>query len=78
MHSTVNAGPGSVTAPLPGIIVEVKCNVGDKVKAGEPVVVLEAMKMQNPLPAPIDGEVKGIYVKSGDAVPVGQVLVDVG
>jgi len=78
MHSVANAGAGSVSAPLPGIIVEVTCKVGDKVKAGQQVVVLEAMKMQNPLPAPIDGEVKSIHVKSGDAVAVGQVLVDIG
>ena len=78
MHSVAEAGSGSVTAPLPGIIVEVTCKVGDEVKAGQQVVVLEAMKMQNPLPAPVDGEVKNIYVKSGDAVVVGQVLVDIG
>jgi biotin carboxyl carrier protein len=78
MNSTAKAGAGSVTAPMPGIIVEVTCKVGDKVKAGQEVVTLEAMKMQNPLPAPIDGEVKSIHVKSGDSVAVGQVLVDIG
>ena len=63
---------------MPGLIVDVICKVGDKVKAGQPVVILEAMKMQNPLPSPIDGEVKSIYVKSGDSVAVQQVLVDIG
>jgi pyruvate/oxaloacetate carboxyltransferase/biotin carboxyl carrier protein len=72
------AGAGSVTAPMPGLIVDVTCKLGDKVKAGQPVVILEAMKMQNPLPSPIDGEVKSIHVKSGDSVAVGQVLVDIG
>lgn len=72
------AGAGSVTAPMPGLIVDVTCKLGDKVKAGQPVVILEAMKMQNPLPAPVDGEVKSIHVKSGDSVAVGQVLVDIG
>jgi biotin carboxyl carrier protein len=72
------AGAGSVTAPMPGLIVDVTCKVGDKVKAGQPVVILEAMKMQNPLAAPVDGEVKTIHVKSGDSVAVGQVLVDIG
>lgn len=72
------AGAGSVTAPMPGLIVDVICKVGDKVKAGQPVVILEAMKMQNPLPSPIDGEVKSIHVKSGDSVAVQQVLVDIG
>jgi len=72
------AGAGSVTAPMPGLIVDVTCKLGDKVKAGQPVVILEAMKMQNPLPSPVDGEVKSIHVKSGDSVAVGQVLVDIG
>lgn len=72
------AGAGSITAPMPGLIVDVTCKIGDKVKAGQQVVVLEAMKMQNPLNAPVDGEVKAIYVKQGDAVAVGQVLVDIG
>jgi len=71
-------GAGSITAPMPGLIVEVTCNVGDKVKAGQQVVILEAMKMQNPLNAPMDGEVKAIFVKQGDSVAVGQVLVDIG
>ncbi|MEN6318822.1 MAG: pyruvate carboxylase subunit B [Syntrophaceae bacterium] len=71
-------GAGSIAAPMPGLIVEVTCKVGDKVKAGQQVVILEAMKMQNPLNAPIDGEVKGIFVKAGDSVAVGQVLIDIG
>lgn len=71
-------GAGSITAPMPGLIVDVTCKAGDKVKAGQQVVILEAMKMQNPLNAPIDGEVKNIYVKAGDSVAVGQVLIDIG
>jgi pyruvate carboxylase subunit B len=62
---------------MPGLIVDVTCNVGDKVKAGQQVVILEAMKMQNPLNSAIDGEVKAIFVKQGDAVAIGQVLVDI-
>ncbi|MCX5836663.1 MAG: pyruvate carboxylase subunit B [Deltaproteobacteria bacterium] len=71
-------GAGAIAAPMPGLIVEVTCAVGDKVKAGQQVVVLEAMKMQNPLNSLIDGEVKGIFVKAGDSVAVGQVLIDIG
>jgi len=63
---------------MPGLIVEVTCVVGDKVKSGQQVVILEAMKMQNPLNSPIDGEVKSIFVKAGDSVAVGQVLIDIG
>ena len=71
-------GAGAIKAPMPGLIVDVTCKVGDKVKAGQQVVILEAMKMQNPLNAPVDGEVKAIFVKQGDSVAVGQVLVDIG
>ena len=73
-----SGGAGAITAPMPGLIVEVTCTVGQKVKAGQQVVILEAMKMQNPLNAPIDGEVKAIFVKAGDSVAVGQVLIDIG
>jgi pyruvate carboxylase subunit B len=68
-------GAGAVKSPMPGMIVEVKCAVGDKVKQGDEVVILEAMKMQNPLPAPIAGVVKSIHVKKGDSVSVGDVLI---
>jgi len=71
-------GAGAITAPMPGLIVDVTCKVGDKVKAGQQVVILEAMKMQNPLNSAVDGEVKAIFVKQGDSVAVGQVLVDIG
>jgi biotin carboxyl carrier protein len=68
----------SLTAPMPGIIIEIDCKVGDKVKMGQELVILEAMKMQNPLPAPADGEVKAIHVNVRDAVKTGQVLIDIG
>jgi pyruvate carboxylase subunit B len=76
--AAAKAGAGSITAPMPGLIVDVTCKVGDRVKAGQQVLILEAMKMQNPLAAPVDGEVKSIHVKAGDSVAVGQVLVDIG
>ncbi|MDR0378682.1 MAG: acetyl-CoA carboxylase biotin carboxyl carrier protein subunit, partial [Candidatus Accumulibacter sp.] len=53
-------------------------NVGDKVSKGEAVVVLEAMKMENALPAPCDGEIKAIGLKSGDTVPKGATLCIIG
>ena len=61
-------------APMPGMIVRFVKNVGDKVTKGEPVLVLEAMKMENALVAPCDGVVKGITLKSGDTVAKGAVL----
>jgi len=68
-------GEGAVVAPMPGMIVEVKCKVGDTVSSGDEVIILEAMKMQNPLPAPKDGVVKAINVKAGDSVGGDDVLL---
>ena len=68
-------GEGALTSPMPGLIAEVSCYVGEKVTAGEEIIVLEAMKMHNPLPAPIDGVVKAIKCKPGDSVNRGDVLV---
>ena len=58
----------ALKAPLPGVITEVKVAVGDEVKAGDTVVVLEAMKMANNLDAETDGKVTAILVKEGDSV----------
>ncbi|MBF0100297.1 MAG: pyruvate carboxylase subunit B [Desulfobacterales bacterium] len=63
-----------LTAPMPGMIIKVLKNKGDKVQAGETLVVLEAMKMENTLPAPVGGTISEIFVKSGDAVLKGHVL----
>ena len=62
--NTANA----VKAPLPGVITEVKVAVGDEVKAGDVVIVLEAMKMANNLEAEKDGKVTAICVKTGESV----------
>jgi biotin carboxyl carrier protein len=69
------AGPTEVTAPMPGVVVEVRVQPGDAVQAGQPVVVVEAMKMQNELAAETDGTVERVAVKAGDAVDGGAVLV---
>lgn len=65
----------SVTAPMPGKVLAVKVNVGDSVQSGAPVLVLEAMKMENDIVAPKDGKVVAINVKVGDSVESGAVLV---
>ncbi|MCD4795786.1 MAG: pyruvate carboxylase subunit B, partial [Candidatus Cloacimonetes bacterium] len=65
---------GNLCAPIPGMIIEYKKKVGDKVKAGETVVVLEAMKMFNNLAAPCDGEIKDIDFEAGDSVVKGNIL----
>ena len=62
--NTANA----VKAPLPGVITEIKVAVGDEVKAGDVVIVLEAMKMANNLEAEKDGKVTAICVKTGESV----------
>ncbi|MEJ2040255.1 MAG: pyruvate carboxylase subunit B [Desulfosarcinaceae bacterium] len=67
-----------MTAPMPGMIVSYAKNVGDSVSQGETVVVLEAMKMENALPAPASGTVKAINFKSGDSVAKGDVLCVIG
>jgi len=72
------AGATQVTAPMPGSIVAVKVNVGDTVKNGDLVVVLEAMKMENEIFASADGKVVGISVNAGDSVNSGDVLISIG
>ncbi len=67
-----------MTAPIPGMVVSVEKKVGDAVKQGDTVVVLEAMKMENNLPAPVDGTIKAINVGSGDSVAKGAVLCVIG
>jgi len=67
-----------LTAPMPGMIVNYLKNVGDKVEKGDPVVILEAMKMENSLPAPVSGTIKAINYKSGDSVAKNNVLCVIG
>ena len=73
------AGAGTkVTAPLPGTITEVCVTVGQQVKEGQTVVILEAMKMQNNIEAETTGSITSIMVKQGDTVMEGSVLVTIG
>lgn len=74
----VAAGAGSVTAPMPGTIIDIAVKEGDTVKAGQLCVILEAMKMENELPAPCDGVVKSIHVTKGASVNTEEVLVVIG
>ena len=68
------AGACSVTCPMPGSVLGVKVNVGDKVTAGQTMFVIEAMKMENEIVAPQDGTVASINVKTGDTVDTDQVM----
>jgi len=68
---------GQVVAPMPGLILEVMVAVGDTVAAGTPVVKIEAMKMENEIPAPANGTVKKILVKKGDLVATDELLMTI-
>lgn len=63
-----------VTAPMPGKVLAVKKQVGDAVKSGDTILVLEAMKMENDIVAPKDGVIASLNVSSGDSVESGAVL----
>lgn len=67
-----------VTAPLPGTITDIKVKVGDTVKDGDPIIVLEAMKMQNNIEAECNGTVTSVLVNKGDTVMEGDVLITIG
>ncbi len=71
------AAPGDVSTAMPGNIVDVLVNVGDKVKAGQPLLVTEAMKMESEILAPIAGNVKAVHVTKGDRVNPGDVLIEI-
>ena len=68
---------GHVTSSMPGTIVEIMVKVGARVKAGDPVLVIEAMKMENEVPAPVAGTVKAVNVAKGDSVNPDEALVEI-
>ena len=70
-------GKSGVKSPLPGVILDIKVNVGDTVKKGQTIIILEAMKMENNINADKDGTVTAISVNKGDSVLEGSVLVTI-
>lgn len=68
---------GTVTSPMPGTILDVKVKEGDKVKKGQVLMILEAMKMENEIMASSDGQVKTVYVQKGASVNTGDPLVEI-
>ena len=68
------AGGTKVTAPMPGTILEIKVAAGQAVKKGDVICVLEAMKMENDIPAPCDGVIASINVQKGATVAANDVL----
>jgi len=67
--------PKNIQAVIPGVIVDIKTRKGQKVTAGDVVIVLEAMKMYNDIEAESDGEVAEIFVSKGDRVAKGQLMI---
>lgn len=65
-----------IKAPMPGLVLDIRVAEGDVVKKGDPIIVLEAMKMENILKSPADGTIKKINVKKGVAVEKNQVLIN--
>ena len=72
------AGSVPVNAPMPGTILDIKVKAGAAVKAGDVVMILEAMKMENEISAPQDGTIASIDVRKGDTVNSGDVLYTMG
>jgi acetyl/propionyl-CoA carboxylase alpha subunit len=70
------AGDSTVSAPMPGTVVRVLVEAGDRVTARQPLLLLEAMKMETPVLAPFDATVKSVHASEGDRVAGGAVLVE--
>lgn len=74
----VNTSASTLKSPLPGIILDISCNVGDVVKKGQKLLILEAMKMENNIIADRDGTIQEIKVRKGDSVLEGAELLSIG
>ncbi len=74
-QSPGSSDSGAVTSPMAGVIRSIQVKKGDQVKAGQPLIILEAMKMENQIAAPVAGTVRTIAVAIGDSVPEGHVLL---
>ena len=68
---------GGLTAPMPGTVREVLVKTGQRVREGQPIMILEAMKMEHQISAPEPGEVSSIYFKEGDRVDMGETLISI-
>ncbi|MEE9198689.1 MAG: pyruvate carboxylase subunit B, partial [Dehalococcoidia bacterium] len=71
-------GGTSIVAPMPGIVIRYEVEVGQEVKAGQSVVIIETMKMENSLPSPVDGKVSALPCRPGQSVGRGEVLAVIG
>ena len=77
-HPGIAAGPGDVIAPLPGIILKILVKEGDAVNKGQPVAIMEAMKMENEIESPLSGTVGEILASVGESILENAVIMKVG
>jgi biotin carboxyl carrier protein len=75
LQGSAHSGEATIYAPMPGLVIGILQEAGAEVKAGQPIIVLEAMKMENDLTSPINGKIKKISVSKGQTVDLGAALV---
>jgi biotin carboxyl carrier protein len=76
--AAISSAGKKILAPMPGKIIAIKVNVGDKVKKGQELIIMEAMKMHNPILAANDGVITELSVQVNDSVQSGQSLISIG
>jgi biotin carboxyl carrier protein len=76
MSANASAKVNNIKAPMPGLIIDLRVKIGDAVAAGDTLVILEAMKMENSIKSPGAATVKNVKVGKGDSVEKGQVLIE--
>ena len=75
--SVISAGGEAINSPMPGTISDIKVSQGTRVKKGEVLVILEAMKMENEILAPADGVVTQVFISKGASVSTGDALISI-
>jgi len=75
MENLSSSAVKEIKAPMPGLVLELKVNVGDTVAKGDNILILEAMKMENIIKSPSDGKIASIKVEKGQAVEKNQLLI---
>lgn len=76
-QKTDKSNPSHIGAQMPGSVTEVKFSVGETVKANQPLLITEAMKMETTIQAPFDGVIKQVTVNNGDTIATGDLLIEI-
>lgn len=76
LDKLLNKGVSEVKSPMPGLVLNIIAKAGDEVKKGDPLLILEAMKMENIIKSPIDGKIKAIHVEQKQAIDKNKVMVE--